>query len=243
MSHSTLIKHSIATSLLVFTLVAPTIAGKPHKHPGKPAPPQQQPATPTAPAGPQPPSARLSQFTAAHLDVILAPIDQRPPLPRTELSQLRTTLADESARAAEAEREQFATAIAICDAINSAMDEREQTAASIAGSAAVHGASDLGARRKDVPRHGGPASARLAKVEKREERHEEGNRKQEAAQKDDFLTQQHKNNWVQRAQQIRQHIQILTMRQQQAERAAQQAQAAAATPAPPASQPGVTPRQ
>jgi hypothetical protein len=110
------------------------------------------------------------------------------------------------------------------------MDEREQTIASIAGSAAVHGPSDLGARRKDVPSHGSRADARLAKIEKREERHEEANRKQEAVQKDDFLTQQHKNTWIQRAQQIRQHIQILTMRQSQAERAAQQTKAAAATP-------------
>jgi hypothetical protein len=221
-------KPILATSLVVLGLIASAVAGKPHKHPGKPE--QQQAPPPAAAAGPQPPSARLSQFTAAHLDAILAPIDQRPQLPRTDVSQLRAALADESAKAPEAEREQFTTAIAVCDALNSAMDEREQTIASIAGSAAVHGPSDLGARRKDVPSHGSRADARLAKIEKREERHEEANRKQEAVQKDDFLTQQHKNTWIQRAQQIRQHIQILTMRQSQAERAAQQTKAAAATP-------------
>jgi xanthine/CO dehydrogenase XdhC/CoxF family maturation factor len=112
------------------------------------------------------------------------------------------------------------------------MDEREQTAASIAGSASAHGPSDLGARRKDVPTHGTWADARLANIEKREERHEEANRKQEAAQNDDFLTQQHKNNWIQRAQQIRQNIQVLMARQREAERVgAQPAAAANAAPA------------
>jgi hypothetical protein len=226
------------TSLVVIVFTASVFAGKPHHKGGGKPPPQQQQAPPPAPAGPQPPSARLAQFTAAHLDHILAPIDQQAALPRTEISQLRAAFADDSAKAPEAEKEQFTTAIAVCDALNSAMDERAQTLASIQGSAAVHGPSDLGARRKDIPSHGTHADARLAKIEKREERHEEQNRKQEAAQKDDFLTQQHKNAWTQRALQIRQHIQILTMRQSQAERAAQQAHAAAPAPA---AQPSATP--
>lgn len=227
-------KLTLATSVVVLALLAPALAGKPHKHAEKPA---QQAPPPPAPAGLQPPSARLSQFTAAHLDAILAPIDQRPALPRTELSQLRAALTDEAARAPEAQKDQFTTALAVCDALNSAMDEREQAVASAAGSAAVHGASDLGARRKEVPTHGTRADARLAKIAKGEERHEEANRTQEAAGKDDFLNQQHKNAWTQRALQIRQHIQALTMRQQQAERAAQPA----ATPAADAPQSTATP--
>ena len=112
------------------------------------------------------------------------------------------------------------------------MDEREQALASIQGSATVHGSLDLGARRKDIPSHGTRADAQLARTEQRQERHEEANRKQAAAQNDDFLTQQHKNNWTQRALQIRQHIQILTTRQSQAEGAAHQQNAAAANAAP-----------
>jgi hypothetical protein len=221
---------TVVTLLIAIAFITPALAGKPHKGGGKP-PPQQQQASPPAPAGPQPPSTRLGQFTAAHLDAILGPIDQRPPLPRTELSNLRAAFADESAKAPEAEKEKFTTAIAVCDAINSTMDEREQTIASIQGSAAVHGPSDLGARRKDIPSHGTHADARLAKIEKREERHEEQNRKQEAAQKDDFLTQQHKNAWTQRALQIRQRIQMLMMRQNQTERAQPPAGATGAAPA------------
>jgi hypothetical protein len=216
------------TSLVVLALIAPVTA-KPHNGGGKPPPPQQQ-APPPAPEGPQPPSARLSQFTAAHLDAILSSLDQRPALPRTELSQLRAAFADESAKAPDADREKFTTAIAVCDALSSTMDEREQAVASLEGSQSVHGPSDLGARRKDVPTHGTRADARLAKIEKQEERHEEANRKQEAAQKDDFLTQQHKNNWTQRALQIRQRIQMLMMRQNQSERAQQTPVATSAVP-------------
>jgi hypothetical protein len=228
--NSTLMKTAVATSLVIIALIAPAVVGKPHKGGGKPSPPQQQ-APPPAPAGSQPPSARLSQFTTAHLDAILSPLDQRPALPRTELSQLRAAFADESAKGPEAAREQFTTAIAVCDALNATMDEREQAVASLQGSESVHGPSDLGARRKDVPSHGTRADARLAKIEQHRERHEEANRKQEAAQKDDFLTQQHKNNWTQRTLQVRQHIQMLIMRQSQAERAQQPGGAANAAPA------------
>jgi hypothetical protein len=189
---------------------------------------------PPASAGPpQPPSLHLSRLSAAHLDAILAPIDQRTVLPRTDVNQLRSAFAGSAAQAAPADKEQFTTAIAVCDALNSAMDEREQTLASIEGSAAVHGPSDVGARRKDIPTHGGRGAARLARIEQRQERHEEANRKQEAAEKDNFLTQQHKNAWTQRALKIRQRIQMLMDRQRQAELAQQAGGTAKA--APPAS--------
>jgi hypothetical protein len=96
------------------------------------------------------------------------------------------------------------------------MDEREKAFASLQGSAAVHGPSDLGARRIDNP----------TRKELRRERHEENNRKQEAAQNDNFFNTQLKTNWTQRALQIRQNIQLLSSRQRDAERAAEQARTA-----------------
>ena len=221
-------KTAVATSLIIIALIAPAMAGKKHKGGGKPPPPQQQPAPPPPPAGPQPPSVRLSQFTAAHLDRILAPIDQRPALPRTEVAQLQASFADEAAKAPDPGKAPYQTAIAVCIALNTAMDEREQTLASLQNSASVHGPSDLGAHRKDNP----------TKRELKRERQEENNRKQEAAQNDDFLTTQLKTNWTKRALQIRQHIQILSERQRQAERSAEQARAPAP---PPAAPPSATP--
>jgi hypothetical protein len=232
---STRMKPTAMTFLLVLSIIVAAEA-KPPKTRGRPNAQQQ------APAGPQPPSARLSMFAANHLDAILDPIDQHPPLPRTRISQLQAAFTDEAAKAREPEKAQYQAAIAVCLALNSAMDEREQTAASIAGSAAAHGPSDLGARRKDVPTQGTWADARLARIEKREEAHEEANRKQEAAQKDDFLTQQHKNAWIQRAQQIRQNIQLLMAREREAERAAEQAKAAAVAPPAPVAQPSAIPQ-
>ena len=211
------------TSLLLLVFVATVVAGNPHR---RRQPPLNQPN------GPQLPSVLLSQFIANQLDGILSPIDRQIQLPRTRLSHLRAQFTDKLSQAPDAEKAQYQTAVAVCDALNAAMDEREQTIASIQSSAAVHGPSDLGARRKDIPSHGRRADARLAKIEEHQERHEEANRKEEAAQKDDFLTQQHKNNWTQRALQIRQQIQILTERQSQAERAGHQQPAAAANAAP-----------
>jgi hypothetical protein len=103
------------------------------------------------------------------------------------------------------------------------MDEREKALASLQGSAAVHGPSDLGAHRKDIPTHGTLGDARLAGLELQREAHEEQNRKQEAAQNDDFLTTELKTNWTQRALQLRQSINSLLTRQRDAEHTAQQA--------------------
>jgi hypothetical protein len=218
-------KTILATSLLLLSFNLSAVA-KPHKGGGRP-PAQQQ-----APGAAQPPSARLSQFTANHLDAILGPIDQRPPLPRTRVSQLQAAFTDEGAKAPEPEKAQYQTAIAVCIALNTAMDEREKAIASLQGSEAVHGPSDLGARRKDIPTKGGIGTAMLADAELRREAHEERNRKQEARQNDNFLDTQLKTNWTQRTIQIRQNIQLLMERQREAERSAQQPAAATnATPA------------
>jgi IS30 family transposase len=81
------------------------------------------------------------------------------------------------------------------------------------------------------------------KRELKRERHEEGNRKQEAAQNDNFLTTQLKTSWTQRTLQLRQSINLLSSRQQDAERAAAQAKAAAAAAValPPPTAPITTP--
>lgn len=100
------------------------------------------------------------------------------------------------------------------------MDEREKAIAGLQGSAAVHGSSDLGAQRKD----------HLSRRELKRERHEEGNRKVDAAQGDNFLAVQLKTGWTQRALQSRQSIALLCSRQQDAERVAE-ASKAASTPA------------
>ncbi|PYK04372.1 MAG: hypothetical protein DME66_10145, partial [Verrucomicrobia bacterium] len=102
---------------------------------------------------------------------------------------------------------------------------------SLQGSAAVHGPSDLGAHRKDIPTHGTRADAQLAGLELQREEHEQQNRKQEAAQNDNFFNTQLKTNWSQRAAQLRQNINALSSRERDAERSGQQPAAAGAAPA------------
>jgi hypothetical protein len=94
--------------IILIALIAPAFAGKPHKRGGKPPPKQQQPPPPPA-AGLQPPSARLSQFFGARLDHILAPIDQKIALPRTELTQPRESFADQWSKAPQTDKAAYET--------------------------------------------------------------------------------------------------------------------------------------
>lgn len=156
-----------------------------------------------------PPSVALSRFGGAHLDQILAPIDQNVPLPRNELMQLRGSFLEWKAKAPPNEQSAWQVAVAVCDALNSAMDEREKARANLESSSAVHGASDLGARRKDHLRN---------RREWERERREGANRKQDAAQNDAFLDSTLRTNWTQRAIQLRQHIVSLHIQLQELER-------------------------
>jgi len=177
----------------------------------------------------QKPSEVLSLFFHNHLDRILSPIGQpKPvPLPHARVTQLREQFADQFSKAPDTDKPMYQAAVAVCDAVSSAMDERQKAIASLQGSRAVHGPSDLGARRKDIPTRGTLGDAQLAGLELQKEAHEEQNRKQEARQNDSFLNTQLKTNWTQRALQLRQRIDSLYSREREAERAAQQRAGAA----------------
>jgi hypothetical protein len=164
------------------------------------------------PPGPRPPSVELGEFGGAHLEKILAPLEEQIGLPRSELSQLRQSLSDRRATAPENEKPVYQAAILVCNALSQAMDEREKAVASFQSSAAVHGSFDLNAHRKDRP----------SWKDLRRERHEEEKRKEEAAQKDNFLNAQLKTSWQQRTIQLRQNIDRLYGRVKDLERQAQQ---------------------
>src|SRR5690349_353758 len=130
---------TVVVSLAIVLFVFPTFGQDPQR--------RQQPPPNLQANGPQLPSVLLARFTANQLDRILSPIDQQIPLPRTRLSQIRAQFTDKLAQAPDGEKAQYQTAVAVCDALNAAMDEREKAIASLQGSAAVHAPSDLGARR------------------------------------------------------------------------------------------------
>jgi len=184
-----------------------------NRSPKKHQPDQRaQQAPPPPPVGSRAPSAELGDFFAAYLDRILAPLDQQIPLPRNNVTQLRESFADRSSKCPPNEKPAYEAAVRVCNAVWQAMDEREKAVASLQGSAAVHGASDLGAHRKDNP----------SSLEYERERHEERNRKHEAAQNDAFLITQLKTNWTQRTIQLRQTINQVYAREREAERPVQQ---------------------
>jgi hypothetical protein len=83
--------------------------------------------TPSPAPSPAPaPSVDLSKFNGANLDTILGPLEQKVPIPRAELAQLRASFAARLSKAPPAERKQFQAALAVCDAISKIMKERER---------------------------------------------------------------------------------------------------------------------
>src|SRR6266566_8603284 len=77
---------------------------------------------------PPKPSDLLSLFFHNHLDRILSPIGQpRPvPLPRARVTELREQFADQFSKAPDTDKPMYQAAVAVCDAVSSAMDERQK---------------------------------------------------------------------------------------------------------------------
>ena len=146
------------------------------------------------PIGSRAPSVELGEFGAAHLDKILAPLDQQIGLPRNEVAQLRESFIDRSSKAPANEKPAYQAALAVCNAISQSMDERERAINSVESSSSVHSSFDLSAHRKDRPTW----------KDLSREQDEERNRKEQAVQRDNFLNSQVKSNWQQRTIQLRQ---------------------------------------
>jgi hypothetical protein len=81
---------------------------------------------PPAPTPTPAPSVDLAKFAGANLDKILGPLDAKIPMPRAELAQIRASISARFSKATLAERPQFQAALAVCDALNQAMDERNK---------------------------------------------------------------------------------------------------------------------
>jgi hypothetical protein len=80
------------------------------------------------------PSDLLSVFFRNHLDQILSPIERPVPLPRTRVTELREQFVTQGSKAPETKKPIYVAAVAVCDALSSAMDEREKAIASLQGS-------------------------------------------------------------------------------------------------------------
>jgi len=172
------------------------------------------------PIGSRAPSVELGEFGAGYLGGVLAPLDQRVEMPRSLLTQLRESFLDRGSKAPPNEKPAYQAAVAVCNAVSKAMDERDQATSNLQAASSVHASYDLGAHRKDRPTW----------KELQRERQEEQNRKEQAAQKDNFLNAQLRTNWQQRALQLRRTIDQLYDREREAERQAQQLAGSAVAP-------------
>lgn len=224
-------KTTAVASLIFIALITLGFAGKPHKGGGRRPPPRQQQMS-AASTEPQLPSALLLQFTAAHLDHILAPLDQQVALPRTELSQLRAGLASDSAKAPAPDKAQYQTAIAVCDALSQAMDEREKAVSNAQAASNAVVSQDVHDVRESLPRHG-RGSGKAAHAGLHQQQNENKQAQNDAAQKSAFLSSVHTKQWADRTPILRQRVQQLSSQQLQAERSATQAKASATPTAAP----------
>jgi hypothetical protein len=150
----------------------------------------------------------LGDFEATYLSQVLAPLEQRAEMPRSELTQLRESFIDRASKALPAEKIVYQAAVAVCNVISQAMDERDQAITNIQSSSAVRGSYDLGERRKDRPSW---------KDLEREAREEE-RRREDRNEKDYFLNTQLRTNWQQRTIQLRRTINLLYARERETER-------------------------
>jgi hypothetical protein len=94
----------------------------------KGAPKKKEYTPPPTPTPPPAPSVDISKFLSTNLDKILGPVEQKVPLPRAELAEMRTSFSARFSKASLAERNQFQLAISLCDALAQAMNEREKAA-------------------------------------------------------------------------------------------------------------------
>jgi hypothetical protein len=113
-----------ALTLVIFSIEG-TDAAPPKQTPSKNQKQGNPSSAPTA-SVPQPPSLELSNFINQNLDIILGPLEQKAPLPRSELAQLRTSFESARAKSPPATQKQYKAALAVCDALAKAMDERER---------------------------------------------------------------------------------------------------------------------
>lgn len=198
---------TLLTTFILCALIAPAIAAKKHKSGTNPPPTEQ--VIPQV-ADSQLPSVRLAPFLGAPLDHILAPIDQPCILPRNELRMLRESFIDHGTAAAQADRVVYKSAIAVCDAMSSAMDEREKAIIEFQKSSTK--ATELGAHRINNP----------TDEDIKRERHVEEKRKNEEKQRETEIKTQFIANWTLRTLQLRKKIDHLSSRVRAEERAAEQ---------------------
>ncbi len=182
-------------------LSTPVQAKKKHHSsptPGPFATPASEPPALPAEAAPQinadaPPSASLQPFVDAHLAAALAPLGQ-PAFAQAELpASMKASYADGMVKAADSHKPPFQLAQNVCDALISAMNERQNAVAALRGALATRSSEAA------QPRGGGEAV-------------------EEARDKDAFFVDSMKNNWLQRANVLRQSITALNLQERASER-------------------------
>lgn len=193
-------------ALSLFVQPTSSDAAKPKRHPQQraaeqptPQPPPQQPLGPN-----DMPSSVLQPFLDQRLDIILAPLDAPGLKHPNAVIDLRSSIADALVKMSPERQQCFRAALAVCDALQQAVDERTRAIAAAQGSGAAQSSASLGV-----------TSTQQLSLK---QLHSENRAHQDVARNNAFFVNAAITQWTQRSAQLRQHIQQLYLKEREAER-------------------------
>jgi len=177
------------------------------------------------------PSAKLEPLLEPCLDAILAPLEEKPKMPRVKVETLRATFAAGVVTASTpAEKEIYENAMAVCDAMTSDMDARanaQAAAKSAAQAPTLSTGGDIIASADARGRHPGPADQAIRAKQADERAYEDKRAKTESA----FVDSSAYTSWVKNGPDLRQNVMNLYTKQVELE--ALYTKSTGPSPAPP----------
>ena len=178
------------------------------------------------------PSAHLDPVVGPCVEAIVASLDKDPKAPTGQVAKLHSTFTVAlSAAETPSQKQVYANAIAVCDAITKALDDRSKSKAAAVASAKVPPLSTAGSINKSSPQPGRRAGYLAQQIRKKQEE-ERAFAENEAKKKADFLHSGAYTAWAERAPKYRQNIMALYTRQSQLELVQEKNDAPVAKPAP-----------
>ena len=163
------------------------------------------------------PSTQLDPIIGPCLEAIVAPLEKDPKAPTGQVAKLRSNFTVSHGRAETPSQKQvYANAIAVCDAITKALDDRAKMKAGAEASAKMAASSNAGSINKSMPQPGRRAGYLGQQIRKKQEE-ERAFAEAEAKKKADFLHSGAYTAWAERAPKYRQNVMAYYTRQSQLE--------------------------
>jgi hypothetical protein len=164
------------------------------------------------------PSAALSQFLAAHLGAIVAPLDARGWEDPESIIDLEEHFADEMFKGPETMKPTYQAAMQVCDALTGAVEARAMANGGLKDSEVVQGGSNLGASHGWTESKAWWGNMERERQQLKREKQEQKRLDQEAKKTDAFFKAAQASDWLRKAVQLRAGIEGLYEQEREIER-------------------------